>query len=316
MKVPYIYTILTFLSFVGFLELEAQEIKGAKKASKGDQLAKSLLWEVTGNGIEKPSFVFGTIHIINAEDYFFPDIAKETFADAPQVAFEIDMDDMSDMSNMFSIMQDAMMKDGQTLKTLLSEEDYELVANHFNEMGLPLMMLERIKPMFLSVLTSGDVGIDGMQSGEVVSYEMKLYEQAQEAGKLVEGLETMQFQMGLFDSIPYEAQAQMLVDGIRTGDTENDEFDKMIEMYKNQDIESMHKMIEQDSEGLSDFENLLVRKRNENWIPKMKVMMEKDATFFAVGAGHLGGPFGVIRLLKEAGYTVLPLMHVKGVRRI
>ena len=304
------------LFLVAVTPLWSQEILEIKPKAQEKNLAKSLLWEVSGNGLEKSSYVFGTIHLIDQEDYFFPNIAKETFAEAPRIAFEIDMDEMSDMSAMFSVLQDAFMKDGLTLKDLMNDEDYQLVSDHFQKLGLPMMMMERIKPMFLSVLTSGDIDMSNMESGETVSYEMKLYDQAQQAGKTVEGLETIDFQMSLFDSIPYEAQAQMLIDGIKMSDEGADQFEEMVRIYKEQDIDGMHSMIGDEASGISEYEELLVRKRNENWIPKMKSMMSLQATFFAVGAGHLGGPYGVIRLLQSEGYTLTPLMHLKGVRRI
>ena len=312
-----IRTLFFFLLTSTIFALTAQEAAEVKPQVEEEKaLTKSLLWEVSGNGLEKSSYVFGTIHLIDGDDYFFPDIAKETFAETPRIAFEIDMDEMSDMSAMFSVLQDAFMKDGITLKDLMSDEDYQLVSDHFQKMGLPMMMMERIKPMFLSVLTSGDIDMSSMESGETVSYEMKLYDQAQQAGKTVEGLETIDFQMSLFDSIPYEAQAQMLIDGIKMTEEGADQFEDMVEIYKQQDIDGMHDMIGEEASGIAEYEELLVRKRNENWIPKMKSMMSLQPTFFAVGAGHLGGPQGVIRLLQSEGYTLTPLMHIKGVRRI
>lgn len=167
--------------------------------------------------------------------------------------------------------------------------------------------------MFLSMMASEDaMNMQGSaQSGEIVSYEMELMKMAQEQEKPIDGLETAEFQMSLFDSIPYDVQAQMLMATIKSGDSgeEDNQLEQMVEMYKNQDIQGMQRMVKGDKGGISEYEELLLLRRNRNWIPVMEEMMAKNATFFAVGAGHLGGEEGVIALLRKAGYTVSPVQE-------
>lgn len=271
---------------------------------------KSLLWKISGKDLQESSYLFGTIHIINKEDYFFTPHMQKALDDSESVAFEIDMEEMSDFSNIMGMMSSMYMQDNKTLKDLLTEDEYQLVSDHFSEMGLPLMLLERIKPMFLSVLAGG--GEDMMSfspdggDGSMVSYEMKLAESAKAQEKEISGLETMEFQMSLFDSIPYDAQAKMLLSSIEAEKPEEGEnqLDQMVKMYKDQDIQSMHSIMDSDPDGLGGYEELLLQKRNRNWIPKMSEMMSSGSVFFAVGAGHLGGEEGVISLLRQAGYEV------------
>ena len=117
---------------------------------------------------------------------------------------------------------------------------------------MPLAMLERVKPMFLSAMVDGGGGgMNPMDNSEeakanqkTVSYEFEIMNIAEKQKKDFGGLETMAFQMGIFDSIPYKAQAEMLVKSIKGGAKEgNSEFAKMVEMYKSQDIESMSQMM-------------------------------------------------------------------------
>lgn len=272
-------------------------------------LAKSLLWEISGNDLEETSYLYGTIHMIGKDDFFLTDETIASFGNASQVVFEIDMEEMSNIMVQFSLLMDLFMEDGQTLKGLLTEEDYQLVKVHFDEMGLPLMLLERIKPLFLSVFASGDIDQEGFSSGEVVSYEMEFMEMAQEQDKKIEGLETIEFQMSLFDSIPYKVQAEMLVEGIKAEadqDSETD-FESLVEVYKNQDLEAMQESVDDSDAMTSKYEQLLLSNRNSNWIPVMTKMMRKKSCFFAVGAAHLGGTEGVISLLQKEGYILRPL---------
>lgn len=268
---------------------------------------KSLLWEISGKDLEKSSYLYGTIHLIDKKDYFLTDATKYAFDQSERVTFEINMKDMTNLGAQFSMMMKAFMKNGTTLRDLLNEEDYQLVKTHFDDMGLPLAFLERIKPMFLSALAAGDISPDAMGSGEVVSYEMEFMEMADDSKKEMGGLETAEYQMSMFDSIPYDAQAKMLVESIKAEDSGSGELEKMIELYKTQDIEGMQTMMGEDEEGIAKYEELLLINRNKNWIPIMEEMMKDKVTFFAVGAGHLGGKKGVIELLRTEGYVLKPL---------
>ncbi|MCI5081961.1 MAG: TraB/GumN family protein, partial [Saprospiraceae bacterium] len=180
------------------------------------EIENSLLWEIKGKGIDKPSYLFGTIHMINKEDFELTPATKEAFAKAERVAFEIDLEDMMDVSAMMPLMMKAFMANDTTLRDLLTEEQYTKVDKHFQKLGIPLMFLERLKPMFLSMMTSEDFA-NGQSSGKMVSYEMELMELAKQQNKEIEGLETAEFQMSMFDSIPYKVQAEMLMNALESG---------------------------------------------------------------------------------------------------
>ncbi|MBX2877537.1 MAG: TraB/GumN family protein [Saprospiraceae bacterium] len=272
---------------------------------------KSLLWEISGSDLSAPSFLYGTIHMIDKADFFLTESTKTALSNTEKITFEINMEDMNNFAALMPVMMKMFMADGKTLKDLYTEEEYELVKGHFEKLGLPLAFLGRIKPMFLSMMASEDAMSmqNSTQTGEIVSYEMELMKMAQEQEKAVDGLETAEFQMSLFDSIPYDVQAQMLMATIESDDTtsESSQLEEMVEMYKNQDIQAMQRMVKGDEGGISEYEELLLLRRNRNWIPVMQDMMASNPTFFAVGAGHLGGEEGVIALLRKAGYTVRPI---------
>jgi uncharacterized protein YbaP (TraB family) len=311
MKILKKYTFLLFIltSTVSFCTVHAQVAEIIHQDTVAAPV-KSLLWEITGKNLKKPSYLYGTIHMIDAKDFFLTEATKQTFDASERVTFEIDMEDMTSIFTMFTVMTKVMMKDGVTLKDLLSSDDYTVVKNHFETLGLPMFMMERIKPMFLSAFSSGDAPSMGGLNNEdsnVKSYEMEFMKMAKAQNKEMEGLETIAFQMGIFDSIPYKAQAEMLVESIKAGDAGDTEMDMLTEIYKQQDIESMHGMVQSDSSGIDPYEEMLLVNRNRNWIPLMADMMKKKSTFFAVGAGHLGGDKGVINLLRKEGYTLKPL---------
>jgi uncharacterized protein len=269
----------------------------------------ALLWEITGKGLTKPSYLYGTIHMIPKADFFLTDATKKALGESQKVMFEINMKDMQNPMMLLSIMTKAMMPRGQKLRDLISADDYALVKKRFEEVGLPLPMMETIKPMFLSAMVDGGENpMDTTTKSATTAYEMEIMKIADKDKKEMGGLETMEFQMGIFDSIPYKTQAEMLVKSVKSVNKGDSEFKAMVEMYKSQDIEAMAgTMKASDENELSKYEKILLTNRNKNWIPLIAKNSAGKSTFYAVGAGHLGGEMGVVNLLRQEGFTLKPL---------
>jgi uncharacterized protein len=269
----------------------------------------ALLWEITGKGLTKPSYLYGTIHMIPKSDFFLTDATKKALGESQKVMFEINMKDMQNPMMLIGIMTKAMMPRGQKLRDLISAEDYALVKARFEEIGMPLPMLEMIKPMFLSAMVDGgDNPMDTTAKSATTAYEMEIMKIAEKDKKEMGGLETMEFQMGIFDSIPLKTQAEMLVKSIKSVNHGDSEFKAMVEMYKSQDIEAMAgTMKASDDNELSKYEGILLTSRNKNWIPLIAKNSATKSTFYAVGAGHLGGEMGVVNLLRKEGFTLRAL---------
>lgn len=288
---------------------------------------KALMWRISGKKLKKPSYLFGTIHMIDKKDFFMPEYVKTAFDESENVVFEINTDDMTGMSAMGDIMNKIFMEDGTTLKDLLSEEDYKRVKENLNKNPMMMMMgdmVDKIKPFFLSMMIEqGDMGSEGGSplgggggmmgmGGNTMSYEMEFTKMAKAAEKPIAGLETVEFQMSMFDSISLEDQANMLVQSLDADKSEGEDvLSKMVKLYKAQDIPGLYQIIHEQSagpDGSSDFEDKLLNMRNKNWIPLMAEQMPENVTFFAVGAGHLGGEEGVVALLRKEGYIVVPVL--------
>lgn len=272
----------------------------------------SLLWRISGQGLPEDSYLFGTIHLIPAADYFLPATVIRAINDVEQVAFEIDPSDMENPMMLFQLMSKINMKDGLGLKDLLSEADYLLVSDYFKQAGLPFFLFEKMKPMFLASMVGQDMSqLGGGLGGDsgIKSYELELNSIAKAGEKDISGLETMDFQLSLFDSISYDFQAKMLVDAVKAADQleGDDQFAQMVDMYKRQAVSEMAEMVIEEGDEEGRFEEMLLTSRNANWIPQMQKMMAEKAALFAVGAGHLGSEKGVIALLRAQGYEVTPV---------
>lgn len=260
---------------------------------------KSLLWSVSGNGLKAPSYVYGTIHLICPDDFKISSTLKDKIKVAKSVYLEMDMDDPSMLMKMASL---SIMKE-HSLKDLLSETDYRILANYVTDsVGLPMILFNNMKPLLLMSALYTKV----VPCANPKSYEDAFMQMAKEQHKEVKGLETIEDQMGVFDKIPDSAEAQMLVEMITTMPKQRAEFAKMVEDYKKQDINALQEKLNESPEW-KGFEDVLLVNRNKNWIPIMQAAMLQGTQFFAVGAGHLPGKTGIIQLLQDAGFTVKPV---------
>ena len=122
-------------------------------------------------------------------------------------------------------------------------------------------------------------------------------------------METVQFQASVFDSIPYEWQAKELLKNIDSFSVYKKEFDDMLTLYKNQQLDSMQNMVGASEFGSEKYEDLLLNDRNKKWVKELNTIMKNESVFVAVGAGHLTGKYGLINLLKKEGYKVEPLVN-------
>lgn len=268
--------------------------------------AHSILWKIEGNDI-KTSYLFGTIHLIAKEEYFFTKGMQEAFDATEILALEFDIEKAMDLGAQIGLLQKAFMRNDTTLRDLLSDQDYGIVKKHFDEMGMPLFMLERVKPMFLTIFASEDM-MGGDMLEDVKSYELELADMAKAKKMPVKGLETMEYQLSIFDSIPYTAQADMLVASIQTDAEAEQSLDSLIYHYKNQNLQRLDELINADP-TTKKYRRVLLDNRNRNWIPVIQEILPNQSLFIAVGAGHLNGEFGLIQLLRNEGYSLSPIIN-------
>lgn len=294
---------LTTLSLAAALLLTAPLARAQKapKAAVPPAATKSLLWEISGNKLAKPSYVFGTIHLLCANDLKVSDAIKTAVANSQQVALELDMDSPTMAQEMQSML---MLPAGQTVQGCMTKEEYATVSDYYtNELKMPFAQMGNMKPFILSTLL-----YPKMLGCPPASYEMTLVEMAKARQMEVIGLETVAEQLGLFDKIPCEKQARMLSDMVVKRAEAQQEFGVLLQLYQAQDLEGLLKASLQSKFGMEEFEDMLVTSRNKRWIPLMARQAASKPTFFAVGAAHLGGPSGVLALLRQQGYQVKPVL--------
>lgn len=301
-------SMLIFYMAVAMASFGQQPAKPGKKVSApapkatSNQLDNTLLWKISGNGLSRSSYLYGTMHVLCAGDATISDSLKLAIKYADQIYFELDMDNMGEMLGAMKYLR---MNDGKKLSELLSKEDYAKVEEYFkhNAVPLPLAMMNRFKPYFISSL----IGEQMMSCDQKNGMEELIMRESKKYNKEIKGLETTEFQASIFDSIPYEKQAKDLVSYIDSIDSYKQVTMEMVEVYREQNLERMDSLMHKSDPGMDEYMDILLYGRNRHWVDQMPEIMKSKCILFAVGAGHLPGEQGVINLLRKKGYKVTPM---------
>ncbi|MBA2250050.1 MAG: TraB/GumN family protein [Chitinophagaceae bacterium] len=263
----------------------------------------TLLWQVSGKELTKPSYLFGTFHLLCRDDINFSAQLKSSLMQADEIYMEMKMDDPAVLLGGLFYMN---MKNNKTLESLYTPVEYKKINNYFTDtLHTPLTMLGRVKPYFLVALLYPKM----MPCKTISGVEEELMKLAKEDKKEIKGLETIQFQSSVFDSIPYEWQAKELLKNIDSSAFYKNEFDTMLLVYKQQKLDDIQKLFTKSEFGDDKYEDILLTQRNKNWVNQLKLIMKNESVFVAVGAGHLVGEKGLISLLRKEGYRVDPLVN-------
>ncbi len=262
---------------------------------------KALLWKISGNGLKQASYLYGTIHIMCPDQIKVDSALKQSFASTKQLYLEINTSDPAMMSKAINGM---MMPEGESLEKLVSKAEYDSMSQIFQgKSGMPMMLMAKAKPILLmsavypSLLGCAPEG-----------WETKFQVMAKESKLPIKGLETIEYQLSVFDSIPYKTQAAMLKDFLYNLDSTKKSFDEMLTIYLEKNINALYEMTVKDPD-FGNYEALMLNNRNNNWITVMSAAAKDKPTFFAVGAAHLGGDKGVISLLRKKGFEVVPVKY-------
>lgn len=265
--------------------------------------AQSLFWEISGNDLQQPSYIFGTIHLICQEDMEVGDQVYSKLQQSDLLTLELDMTDQSQMAQ---IQQLSMNEGGHNISADLEDDVVEALNDLLvTSVGINMDQAGMMKPFVIQSMVMMAKLSDYCEEGSN-SYEEYFLERAGEYEIPVEGLETAEFQMSVLNQISTEEQLEELEKMVTKERYVIDQFEDIFDHYLNEDITGMYELFQEDELWMQHQEDLLDT-RNQAWIPDMEELMQEQSVFFAVGAGHLAGEQGVLQLFEDAGYEVTPV---------
>lgn len=291
-----------FFAFVSFICLQSCVGQPAPLLPQNKD-NNSLLWEISGNGLKKPSYIYGTFHMMCKDDIRFGENVQKAINGAEEVYFEMDLDDPANTLGALLYMN---MSNGKTLQDFVSADEYLRLEKFFKDsLRTALKTFQKMKPAMLEAFLYPKM----LPCKTLSGVDQELVKMATRAKKEIKGFETIAFQSAVFDSIPYSQQAGSLLKTIDSLAKYRLFFDTMLRVYKTQRMEEIESLFSQSEFGMAEGMEFLLDRRNVNWVAQLKNILPTTHIFMAVGAGHLPGKMGIIALLKKEGYTLKPIVN-------
>lgn len=276
-----------------------------------------LLYRISGKELDKPSYVFGTFHIANTP--FVDKVAgmRQALDETSQVYGEIKWDDVTDADSLRSMQEAMMLPEGQTLKTLLTAEQYQRLDKMVTElMGVGLsnpmvaQQMGRLKPAVINTQLTMLMYMKA-HMGEFDPTNMidqYFQQQAKNNNEPTGGLETIAFQSDLLYNGDLNRQVAQLDCLMGNTDFYAQQMEQMAKAYYAQDIKTLYEVMDEKlsatCDATPDEKADMLDRRNVRWAEKMPAIMKAAPTLFVVGAGHLPGEQGIVTLLQKKGYVV------------
>jgi uncharacterized protein len=280
------YLLIFFLLFGTYLQAQVKQ--------------NALLYKVEKKG-KKTSYLLGTMHLMDYDVFKLQKKLVNTMLSAEVLCMEI-----ADVSGAGMTPDLIKLKNG-SIRNYFNTVQLDSLLNWAEKSmgmtkGLFLDSFEDAKPFLLMQLM-----MQASLPERTKSYEKEFEYIAKQNKKPVEGLETVQEQISIFDKMSPKMQTEMVMYTLRNYPKAKEQFEKMQSIYLTQNLEELYKFVKSDSKDPLLDARAFLEDRNQKWIPKMESLMEGKSVFFAVGAAHLAGDEGVIKLLEKKGYKLTPI---------
>ena len=295
-----------------------------------------LLWKVSGNGLEKPSYVLGTFHF--ASESMIDKISgiEQAFEGCDMVVGEIDYEEMMDQKFMMAMTQNMVAPPDSTLDKLLTSEEYALVEQEFNKylgvLGMKLEQMNTVNPHVIRGLILAMKGMQDIQDSQELQdfqgledmidvqalsnvnssgnnlMDKAVQKRAKDMGRPSVALESIEEQLDLLYNVSLTEQAKNLLEACKNPDLAKAQLTQslaLINAYQSQDLTKIYSI----TTDAGTMDALRVVERNRNWIEKLVKMIPEHACLVYVGAAHLPGEEGLLQLLRNEGYTVEPVQE-------
>lgn len=273
-------------------------------------LNAQLFWKISGNGLSKPSYMFGTHHLIDKSE--IPDFDKilDYVKKTDVVVGEVVMKNM--LAEQMKMMKMATMTD-TTLQDLMTPEQY-LFADSAMKIatGMNLKPFNKMKPALISSLHTVMLYTKHFNiKKQPEAVDKIVQDKAKKRRKKIFGFETIDEQIDiLFNSISLQGQTEMLLETLKDTEKSIDMIKKLNEYYLAGDHEKMLEISMEETETNTRFMKILLENRNRNWTEQLLKMLPENSCFIAVGSLHLPGETGLIQLLRNEGYEVTPVTEL------
>lgn len=279
-------------------------LSSAVALAQQNSIDNALLWKITGNGLKKPSYLFGTYHFQTNGFVDTIQTVKNAYAESDAIVGELNID-----SSVQASMMEASMLKGTTLQKELPDTLYTTASKWFKEeAGFDIAQLNQVSPFavmsFAMAITQQKYFRN--KPGEV-QLDTYFQQAAKKDGKKVLGLETIQMQINaIYGQMTLQRQVSLLSEMFKEKDGLKQMVGIMNTAYTSENLDAMQQLM-YGSNYKPEEVKVLLDDRNNYWMQQLPGLMNDQSLFVAVGALHLVGKTGLVNQLKKKGYTVTPV---------
>ena len=284
----------------------------AGTATAGNEGHPVTLWRIAG--ATNSVYLLGSIHLLREQDHPLPGVIDKAYDDADVIVMEIDMDDMDPVYTQAAFNRAGVLQDGTTLQDLMGEEAFTAASEAAAAIDIPLDMLAKSEP-WLAAITVELMLLYRIGFDPALGVEMTMTQRAAADGKPIEGLETIDEQLAFLDSLPIDAQREMLLQVLSEGAAMSESIGDLIEAWHHGDTATLEDALLSSAVGLDELNEVLVNSRNRRWAETISTWLDDEQDYLiVVGALHLVGEQGVPALLEKRGFGIHQLSEPASVR--
>ena len=275
----------------------------------GNGYNNSLIYKIQSD--TNTVYLLGSIHVLAEEYYPLTRAFSYAYYNSQKVVFEIDPEILFSPEASKKNEKYYTFQNGKTLQTVLSPGTYRLLKKRLKTLGIDIKDVQKFKPWVVYLTMSGrvDSSIDFRPD---LGIENHFYRMAKDAGKPTGGLESMQDQLDVFDTLPMNVQEALLKESLAFTNSKKREkaFLHMVKSWHQGNLDGLEELVESFKRYPLYYKNLLVQ-RNHNWVPQIEEFLtEEKNVLVIVGAAHLPGEDGLLHLLTEKGYELERVSYV------
>ncbi|MEM7147047.1 MAG: TraB/GumN family protein [Verrucomicrobiota bacterium] len=273
----------------------------------------SSVWKVSSD--TATVYLAGSVHLLRAQDYPLPPVYDVAYADSDRLVFEVDMGIMNQLDVQEELLKLGSYPEGESIREHVSEETYGKLQEYFKLRGVGGPMFESMKPGMLALTISS---LEYMRMGAMpfLGVDMVYFKRAKGDEKPTAGLETVEFQVGLFEELSPKKQEELLVKTLDSLDDTEETTETLIEAWRTGDAKGLGEMLREEFVEDKAMERLFLTQRNENWVPQIEEILASDENaMVVVGTGHLVGRKSVVQLLRKKGYKIKQMRYAPSKER-
>lgn len=257
----------------------------------------TILWKISGKDLKADSYLLGTIHMLCEENFHMPEKIKTAAKESDQVIFEVNLFDPAVMAKA----QELIMKPNPDFFKDYDPNKIKLIDSVLTANQLSIKMFDMVSPSTLISLLALK-SFDCQDPTKIKSVENEIFGLMQ--GKKTGEFETLEFQMDLLSKL---ATPDYYYNYLKNLDKYTPIAKNLSKVYLNEDLSALKNMFE-NTDYMSQKEyDIMLTDRNIKWVEELPAKIQNTKTLIAVGAGHLVGEKGLIKLLQDKGYTLTPI---------